>query len=80
MSAFIAVVAAPAYVVTDDKGAYTFKRVVPGKYKLRAWSIKSKAPVEQEITIKAGKNELSIGVAADAPAGPPADKFGGKRG
>jgi plastocyanin len=80
MSAFIAVVAAPAYVVTDDKGSYTFKRVVPGKYKLRAWSIKSKAPIEKEVTIKAGKNELSIGVPADAPAGPPNDKFGGKRG
>jgi plastocyanin len=80
MSAFIAVVAAPAYVVTDEKGAYTFKRIVPGKYKLRAWSMKSKAPVEKDVTIKAGKNELSIGVAADAPAGPPADKFGGKRG
>jgi plastocyanin len=80
MSAYIAVVSAPAYVVTDEKGNFSFRRVVPGKYKVRAWSIKSKAPIVQDVTIKAGKNELSIGVAADAPAGPPPDKFGGKRG
>jgi plastocyanin len=80
MSAYIAVVSAPAYVVTDEKGNFAFRRVVPGKYKMRAWSIKSKAPVVQDVTIKAGKNELSVGVAADAPAGPPPDKFGGKRG
>lgn len=80
MSAYIAVVAAPKYVVTDEQGTFTFRTVAPGKYKLRAWSIRSKAPITQDITIKAGKNELTIGVAADAPAGPPPDKFGGKRG
>ena len=80
MSAYIAVVAAPAYTVTDDKGSFSFKRVVPGKYKLRAWSVRSGAPVTQDVTIKAGANTLSVGVAADAPAGPPTDKFGGKRG
>jgi plastocyanin len=80
MSAYIAVVSAPSYVVTDDKGAFTFRRLAPGKYKLRAWSEKSKAPITQDITIKAGKNEVTVGVAADAPAGPQPDKFGGKRG
>jgi plastocyanin len=79
MSAYIAVVAAPAYVVTDEQGAFAFRRLVPGKYKLRAWSVKSKAPITQDVTIKPGKNELVVGVAGDAPAGPPADKFGGKR-
>ncbi len=80
MSAYIAVVSAPAYVVTDDKGAFSFKRLAPGKYKLRAWSVKSKNPITQDITIKVGKNEVNVGVSADAPAGPPTDKFGGKRG
>ncbi|HEU0031611.1 MAG TPA: hypothetical protein VFQ53_13320 [Kofleriaceae bacterium] len=80
MSAYIAVVAAPAYVVTDDKGGFAFRRLAPGKYKLKAWSIKSKEPITQDVTIKAGKNELTVGVAADAPAGPMPDKFGGKRG
>jgi plastocyanin len=80
MSAHIAVVAAPAYVVTDEKGAFTFRRVVPGKYKLRAWSVRSAAPITQDVTIKPGKNQITIGVTGDAPAGPPPDKFGGKRG
>lgn len=80
MSAFIAVVAAPSYVVTDDKGGFTFKRLAPGKYKLKAWSVKSKAPITQDVTIKAGANQIVVGVPADAPAGPLPDKFGGKRG
>jgi len=80
MSAYIAVVSAPSYVVTDDKGNFAFKRLAPGKYKLRAWSEKSKAPITQDITIKVGKNEVTVGVSGDAPPGPPPDKFGGKRG
>jgi len=80
MSAYIAVVSAPAYVVTDINGNYAFKRLAPGKYKLKAWSIKSKAPITQDITVKVGSNLVNIGVANDAPAGPPPDKFGGKRG
>lgn len=80
MSAYIAVVSAPAYVVTDDKGGFSFKHLAPGKYKLKAWSEKSKAPVTQDITIKQGANTVQVGVTGDAPAGPQADKFGGKRG
>jgi plastocyanin len=80
MQAYIAIVAAPAYVVTDDTGRYAFKHLEPGKYKLKAWSEKSKAPIEQDITIKVGANAINVGVAADAPAGLPPDKFGGKRG
>jgi plastocyanin len=80
MSAFIAVVAAPAYVVTDDNGRFAFRHLAPGRYKLKAWSERSKAPITQDIAIKAGKNDVSVGVAADAVKGPAPDKFGGKRG
>jgi plastocyanin len=80
MSAYIAVVSAPAYVVTDEAGRFAFRRLAPGKYKLKAWSERSKGPITQDITIKAGKNEVTVGVAGDAPAGPQPDKFGGKRG
>jgi plastocyanin len=80
MSAYVAVVAAPAYVVTDDKGTFAFKRLAPGKYKLRAWSVRSKTPITQDVTIKAGKNEITVGVSGDAPQGVQPDKFGGKRG
>ncbi|HTL32456.1 MAG TPA: carboxypeptidase regulatory-like domain-containing protein [Kofleriaceae bacterium] len=79
MSAYLVVVSAPAYVVTDDKGNFKFGRLAPGKYKLKAWSEKSKQPITQDITIKTGANTVNVGVAADAPAGPPPDKFGGKR-
>lgn len=80
MSAYIAVVAAPAYVVTDGDGGFAFKHLPPGKYKLQAWSERSKAPTTQDITIKAGKNRITVGVAGDATRGPQPDKFGGKRG
>jgi plastocyanin len=80
MSAYIAVVSAPSYVVTDDKGNFAFRRLAPGKYKLRAWSVRSKEPIEKDVTIKSGKNEIEVGVSGDAPAGPQPDKFGGKRG
>jgi plastocyanin len=80
MSAYIAVVSAPAYVVTDEAGRFTFRRLAPGKYKLKAWSERSKGPITQDITISAGKNEVTVGVVGDAPAGPQPDKFGGKRG
>jgi len=80
MSAYIVVVAAPAYVVTDDGGHFAFKHLAPGKYKLRAWSERSKTPIEQSVTVKVGANDVSVGVAGDAPTGPAPDKFGGKRG
>jgi plastocyanin len=80
MSGFIAVVAAPAYVVTDDTGRFAFRRLPPGKYRLKAWSERSKAPVTQDITIKAGRNTVTVDVAGDATPGPQPDKFGGKRG
>jgi len=80
MSAYIVVVAAPAYVVTDEEGKFAFKHLAPGKYKLKAWSERSKEPITQAITIKQGANAVSVGVAADAPTGKLPDKFGGKRG
>jgi plastocyanin len=80
MSAYIAVVAAPHYTVTDGSGAFSFQHLAPGKYKLSAWNERSKEPVVKEVTIKAGKNQLDVSVEGDAPKGPPPDKFGGKRG
>jgi plastocyanin len=80
MSAYIAVVSAPHYTVTDASGAFAFQHLAPGKYKLSAWNERSKEPVVKEVTIKAGKNQLDVAVEGDAPKGPPPDKFGGKRG
>jgi plastocyanin len=80
MSAYIAVVSAPAYVVTDDQGKFSFRHLPPGRYKLKAWSERSKAPIAQDVTIKVGKNDVTVGVTGDAAPGPIPDKFGGKRG
>lgn len=80
MTAYIAVVSASHYTVTDGSGAFSFNHLAPGKYKLSAWNERSKEPVVKEITIKAGKNQLDVGVSDDAPKGPLPDKFGGKRG
>jgi plastocyanin len=80
MSAYIAVVSAPAYVVTDDNGRFSFKHMPPGKYRLKAWSERSKAPITQDVALKVGKNDVVVGVSGDAVPGPQPDKFGGKRG
>ena len=73
-------VARPRTSSPTTQGNFKFNRLAPGKYKLQAWSERSKAPITQDVTIKAGKNAVNVGVAGDAPAGPPPDKFGGKRG
>lgn len=80
MSAYIAVVAAPHYTVTDASGAFSFQHLPPGKYRFSAWNERSKEPVIKEVTIKAGQNQLDVSANDDAPKGPPPDKFGGKRG
>jgi plastocyanin len=80
MSAYVAVVAAPHYIVTDGSGHFEFHHLAPGKYKLSAWNERSKEPVVKDVTIKAGKNSFDVPVSDDAPQGPPPDKFGGKRG
>jgi plastocyanin len=80
MSAYVVVVAAPHYAITDDSGHFQFKNLEPGKYTLKAWSEKSKAPITQQVTVKAGDNKVEVGVAGDAPSGPQPDKFGASRG
>lgn len=80
MSAYIAVVAAPHYTVTDADGRFEFRHLMPGKYKLSVWNERSKEPLVQDITIKVGKNQLNLEVRNDAATGPAPDKFGGKRG
>jgi hypothetical protein len=79
MSAYIVVVNAPHYAITDDKGAFKFRSLAPGRYKLKAWSEKSQQPTLKDVTIAAGDNTIKIAVTADASA-PSVDKFGAPRG
>lgn len=80
MSAFIVVSSAPHYRITDGSGKFSFKSLEPGKYLVKAYSERSMEPVSQEIDIKAGSNNLALGVKGDAPMGPLPDKFGVARG
>ena len=76
MSAYVVVVAATHYAITDGSGKFTFRSLEPGTYKLRAWSERSSTPVTETVVVKAGENQIKVGVAGDAPAGPQPDKFG----
>jgi plastocyanin len=80
MAAWIVVVKAPHYAITDDSGKFALGSLEPGKYTMRAWNEKSTTPVVQEVTLEAGKNTVEVGVKGDAPAGPIPDKFGTSRG
>lgn len=80
MSAYIVVVAAPHYVITDEQGAFQFKHLAPGRYVLEAWSERSLAPVVRKIVVKPGRNTIALDAKGDAPSGLSPDKFGVTRG
>ncbi|HEX7843402.1 MAG TPA: hypothetical protein VF469_38280, partial [Kofleriaceae bacterium] len=60
MSAYLVVVDAPHYVVSEQDGNFSFRSLRPGKYRVQAWSEQSADPVITEITIKAGDNALPL--------------------
>lgn len=78
MSAFVIVVSAPHYAVTDPAGRFAFRQLAPGKYKLKAWTDRSAAPTVLEVAVETGDNKISIPLKADGTQRNP-DKFGGLR-
>ena len=80
MSAHIVVVAAPHYVVTEPSGAFRFRSLPPGKYKLRAWAEDSAEPVTQTVEIRSGENKIDVRVPRGTSARLATDKFGLPRG
>lgn len=80
MSAYVVVVDAPHYVVASADGAFAFKSLAPGKYKVQAWGEQSAEPTVTEIEIKSGDNQARVDLKGGASAGPSADKFGASRG
>jgi hemoglobin len=80
MSAHVVVVAAPHYVVTDERGRFRFRSLAPGKYRLRAWSENSTEPVARTIEIRGGENRLNFSIPRGTMAGLGTDKFGVPRG
>ena len=77
MSAFLIVVDAPHYVVAQD-GAFTFKSLAPGKYKVQAWTENSTEPATTTVTIKDGGTTATFDVKGGAAKISP-DKFGETR-
>jgi hypothetical protein len=81
MAAFIIVVAAPHYAVADASGVATFKRLAPGRYRLKAWSERMGRPTVSELVVKEGPNQTTLALGSAEAEGPPAnpDKFGEAR-
>ena len=79
MSAYLVVVDAPHYVVSEQDGNFSFRSLKPGKYRVQAWSEQSSDPIATEITIKAGDNALPLDLKGGAQQGPGEDKFGAVR-
>jgi hypothetical protein len=79
MSAYLVVVDAPHYVVSEQDGGFAFRSLKPGKYKVQAWSEQSVEPLITEVTVKAGDNPLTIDLKGGASQGPGEDKFGAAR-
>ena len=75
MSAYLIVVAAPHYVVVDKDGAFSFKALAPGKYKVQVWNERAGEPIDSEIEIKEGDNAKDFDLKSVPPSVSP-DKFG----
>jgi hemoglobin len=79
MSAYLVVVDAPYYVVSEQDGGFSFRSLKPGKYKVQAWSEQSAEPMISEITVKVGDNQTTLDLKGGAKQGPSEDKFGTAR-
>ena len=80
MAAYVVVVAAAHYAVTKVGGAFSFRNLAPGKYKLRAWSESRPEPVTRTITVKPGDNFVTVAVPRGNATRLGTDKFGVPRG
>ncbi len=80
MSAYLVVVKAPHYAVTDAGGRFRFGSLAPGKYELRAWSERNAEPFTQTVTINPGENSVNLDVPGRATVDLGTDKFGVARG
>jgi hemoglobin len=76
MSAYVVVVSAPHYVITDPRGRFAFRSLESGRYRLRAWIENSDVAVVQNLEIKPEQNGVVVTLLSEGPAGPQADKFG----
>lgn len=80
MSAYLVVVAAPHYAVTDAEGHFRFRSLAPGKYQMRAYGEAGGEPLARSIDIAAGENLVSLEVPGTGKVYFGPDKFGLPRG
>jgi hemoglobin len=82
MSAYVVVVSAPHYVISDARGRFSFRSLEPGRYRLRAWREGSETPAVQEIEVKPDRNSVTVAFTGGSGGGGAggravlADKFG----
>ena len=79
MSAYLIVVEAPHYTMVGKDGAFSFKSLAPGKYKVQVWNEQSGDPMNAEVEVKEGDNSKDFDLKASPPGLAP-DKFGTSRG
>jgi hemoglobin len=77
MAAYLIVVDAPHYVIADN-GSYLFRALLPGTYKVQAWSESGGDPVTGEVTVASGDNTQDLDLQPGQP-GLGTDKFGNAR-
>jgi hemoglobin len=80
MSAFLVVVGAPHYVVTDGTGKFKFHSLAPGSYKTKTFIEGISEPIAGTVDVKAGENTTAIAGKGTAQADLGTDKFGQPRG
>jgi hemoglobin len=80
MAAYVVVVSAPHYAITDREGRFAFASVAPGRYRVQAFSERSPQPLVQAIDIKPASNDIALTLPGDRPSGALEDKFGAPRG
>jgi plastocyanin len=80
MSAYLVVVAAPHYAVTSADGAFYFRSLAPGKYRMKTWTDRSGAPTVTTLEVKVGSNHAEVQLQTDeAAVALNVDKFGQAR-
>jgi len=79
MAAYLIVVDAPHYTIVGKDGAFSFKALPPGKYKVEVWNEASGDSMKSDVEIKEGDNSKDFDLKANPPGIAP-DKFGNSRG
>jgi plastocyanin len=79
MTGYVVVVKSPHYAVSDERGRFSFAKLQPGRYTLRAWSAVRAEVVTQRVVIKPGRNSVAVRMVGAVAPDTVVDKFGAVR-